>query len=125
MELGVWGIIKEYPSLIGLIPMVLYIILAFKKGIDPVIPLLISIVIGWLLTGNGATVFGQEVGTSLSSVLGQVGFLSMEGAGLGIVLKEAGVSATLCKLIANKLGVKTQKQALITLMVCQLSLIHI
>ena len=119
MELGVWGIIKEYPSLIGLIPMVLYIILAFKKGIDPVIPLLISIVIGWLLTGNGATVFGQEVGTSLSSVLGQVGFLSMEGAGLGIVLKEAGVSATLCKLIANKLGVKTQKQALITLMVCQ------
>lgn len=119
MELGVWGLIQEYPSLLGLIPMVLYIILAFKKGIDPVIPLLISIVIGWLLTGNGATVFGEEVGASLSSTLGQVGFLSMEGAGLGIVLKEAGVSSTLCKLIVNKAGVKTQKQALVVLMICE------
>ena len=119
MELGVWGLIQEYPSLLGLIPMVLYIILAFKKGIDPVIPLLISIVIGWLLTGNGATVFGEEVGASLSSTLGQVGFLIMEGAGLGIVLNEAGVSSTLCKVIVNKVGVKTQKQVLIVLMVCE------
>lgn len=119
MELGIWGIIKEYPSLLGLIPMVLYIILAFKKGIDPVIPLLISIVVGWILTGNGATVFGQEVGASLSSTLGQVGFLIMEGAGLGIVLNEAGVSSTLCKLIVNKVGVRTQKQVLIVLMICE------
>lgn len=119
MELGVWGIIREYPSLLGLIPMVIYIILAFKKNVDPVIPLLVSIVIGWILTGNGATMFGQEIGTSLSSTLGQVGFLVMEGAGLGIVLKETGVSSTLCKLIVTKMGVKTQKQALIALMICE------
>lgn len=119
MELGVWGLIKEYPSLLGLIPMVLYIILAFKKGIDMIIPLLISIVVGWLLTGNGATTFGAQLGAALSSTLGQVGFLIMEGAGLGIVLQKAGVSSTLCKMIVNKLGVKTQKQALVALIICQ------
>lgn len=119
MELGVWGIIREYPSLLGLVPMVLYIILAFKKGLDPVIPLLISIVVGWIMTGNSATTFGAQLGASLSSVLGQVGFLVMEGAGLGVVLQRAGVSSTLCKLIVNKLGVKTQGQALAALMICQ------
>ncbi len=119
MELGAWAIIQEYPSLLGLIPMILYIILAFKKNVDPVIPLLISIIVGWVLTGNGVTVFGQQVGLALSSVLGQVGFLVLEGAGLGIVLKETGVSSTICKWIVNKLGVKTQRQALVALMVCE------
>lgn len=34
MELGTWGIIKEGPSLIALIPMVVYIVLAFNEKIN-------------------------------------------------------------------------------------------
>ena len=36
MELGAWGIIKEAPSLLALIPMVLYIILAFQEKIKQI-----------------------------------------------------------------------------------------
>lgn len=99
--------------------MILYIILAFKKGVNPIVPILISIFVGWILVGNNATSFGTEIGTSLSSTLGQIGFLTVEGCGLGAVLSKTGVSTTLCKWIVGNLGVKTKKQALLVLMICE------
>lgn len=41
MTLGTWGIIKEAPSLLALIPMILYIIMAFNEKIDQLVNLLI------------------------------------------------------------------------------------
>lgn len=119
MTLGAWAIIQEYPSLLGLIPMILYIILAFKKNVNPIVPIAISIIVGFILTGNGANNLGTEIGSSLSSVLGQIGFLTLEGCGLGAVLSKTGVSTTLCKGIVGKMGVKTKKQALLVLMICE------
>lgn len=119
MELGSWSIIRSYPSLIGLIPMVLYIILAFKKGWHPLIPLGISLFVGWILTGNGPMSFGQEIISALGSNMGAVAFVLMEGAGLSVVLNKAGVSTTLCKWIVNGVGVNTQRKGLIAITVCQ------
>lgn len=119
MELGVWSIVREYPSLLGLIPMILYIILAFKKGWHPLIPLGISIFVGWIITGNTPTSFGKEVMSALGSNLGSVALLLMEGAGLSVVLNRAGVSSTLCKFIVDKIGVNTQKKGILVICACQ------
>ena len=53
MELGTWGIIKEAPSLLALIPMVLYIIMAFNEKIDQFVNIIICVIVGCILTGNG------------------------------------------------------------------------
>lgn len=119
MELGAWSIVREYPSLLGLIPMILYIILAFKKGWHPLIPLGISIFVGWIITGNTPTSFGKEVMSALGSNLGSVALLLMEGAGLSVVLNRAGVSSTLCKFIVDKIGVNTQKKGILVICACQ------
>lgn len=120
MELGSWSIIAQNPSLIALIPMALYIILSFAMSkVDGIIPLIISIAVGFILTGNGLASFGTVLAGCLSSYLGQCGFLIMEGAGLGVVLKKTGVSTTICKFIMKRVGVNTGTKALVTFMICE------
>ena len=75
MELGVWGIIKEAPSLLALIPLILFIVLSFIEKINQNITLLISIVIGCILTGNGIPQFGKAMSSALSSSVGVIGFI--------------------------------------------------
>lgn len=119
MELGSWAIIREAPSLLGLIPMILYIIIAFKKGANPLLTVLISVVCGFLMCGCNASAFGAAFGSALSSTMGQVGLLIMLGAALGNVLTETGVSKTLCKWIVNGLGIRSEKSALLALFVVE------
>lgn len=119
MELGAWSIIKQTPSLLGLIPMLLYIIIAFRKDSNALLNVVIAVVLGFLMCGCNASTFGSAFGSALSSVMGQVGLLIMLGAALGNLLMEAGVSHTICKWIINALGIRTAKSGMVTLMVCE------
>lgn len=91
MELGVWGIIKEAPSLLALIPLILFIVLSFIEKINQNITLLISIVIGCILTGNGIPQFGSAMSSALSSSVGVIGFIIALGTGVGAVMTKTGV----------------------------------
>ena len=118
MELGVWGIIKEAPSLLALIPLVMFIVLSFNEKLDQNIVLLLCIVTGCVLTGNGVPEFGGTMAKALSSSVGVIGFIIALGTGVGAVMTKTGVSKTLCQWIVQGIHVNTQKKAIIAVEVC-------
>lgn len=58
MELGTWALIQNTPSLLGLVPLIVYIVLAFIIQDSMILPLAISLVVGFIMSGNGAVEFG-------------------------------------------------------------------
>ena len=118
MELGTWGIIKEAPSLLALIPMVLYIILAFNEKINQFITLMICVIVGCVLTGNGVIEFGAAFAGALDSTIGQIGLIIALGTGVGAVMTKTGVSKTLCHWIIQGVGVNSEKKAIIAIEIC-------
>lgn len=118
MELGTWGIIKEGPSLIALIPMVVYIVLAFNEKINQFITIMISVIIGCILTGNGVIEFGKAFAGALDSTIGQIGLIIALGTGVGSVMTKTGVSKTLCQWIIKGIGVNSEKKAIIAIEIC-------
>lgn len=118
MELGTWGIIKEAPSLLALIPMVLYIILAFNEKINQFITLMICVIVGCILTGNGVIEFGAAFAGALDSTIGQIGLIIALGTGVGAVMTKTGVSKTLCHWIIQGVGVNSEKKAIIAIEIC-------
>lgn len=122
MELGSWALIHG-PSLLGLIPLVVYIVLSFAIQDSIIIPISIATIVGFIMSGNGAVAFGTQFGTTMGSTMGQVGFLVMLGAGLGGVMSEVGVTKTLCKWIVKGFHIKTKKIALIVLSLTEVILV--
>lgn len=118
MELGTWGIIKEAPSLIALIPMIIYIVLSFNEKLNQFVIILVSVIIGCILTGNGITAFSAAFAGALDSTIGEIGFIIALGTGVGAIMTKTGVSKTLCRWIVKGIGVNTQKKAIIAVELC-------
>ena len=60
---------------------------------------------------------------SMGSFLALVGFIIMLGSGLGMVLRKTGVAAAIVNVLMRKIGVRTQKRAMIATMVCSVVLV--
>lgn len=118
MELGTWGIIKEAPSLLALIPMIIYIVLAFNEKLNQFVIIMISVIVGCILTGNGITQFSAAFYGALDSTIGEIGFIIALGTGVGVIMTKTGVSKTLCRWIVDGIGVNTQKKAIIAVEIC-------
>ena len=118
MELGTWGIIKEAPSLLALIPMVLYIIMAFNEKIDQFVNIIICVIVGCILTGNGIKEFGAAFAGATDSTIGIIGLIIALGTGVGAIMTHTGVNKTLCRWIVQGIGVNTQKKAIIAIEIC-------
>ena len=104
--------IFNLPPILGLFPLILYIILAFKKNMHPVVNVAVCGVVGAVMTRQ-----------SMGSFLALVGFIIMLGSGLGVVLRKTGVAENIVHLLMQKIGVKTQKRAIIATMVCSVVLV--
>lgn len=114
--MGPYAFIPEQ-SLWALIPMVVYIIVAFMPNVSGLTSAFIACAVGFFLTGQTPAMFGNLVTESLGSTLGLIGLIIMLGAGLGVLMTEAGVSHTMVYWIINRIGVKTEKRAIITVIV--------
>jgi H+/gluconate symporter-like permease len=103
------------PAILGLIPLIIYIVLALRgKNIAYVV--LLCTVIGAIMTGQTPITFGSDLYAALGSFMALVGFIIIMGAGLGEVLTKTGVANAIVKFIIVKSGVKTQKQVTIAVM---------
>ncbi len=119
MQLGSWGIIKE-PSLLALLPMVVFIIFAFNsKKIPAVLGAGISGLIGCILCGVAPAQIGAEIGYAMSTTLGKVGLLSMLGGALGAQMEHCGVSRTLCKWIVKGVHVNSLHKGIAAVSICE------
>ena len=115
--------ILNLPPILGLAPLVLYIILAFQKNMHPLVNVGVCVLLGAILSGESIGNLGNVVYGSMGSFLALVGFIIMLGAGLGVVLRKTGVAENIVQLFMQKIGVKTQKRAILATMVSSVVLV--
>lgn len=105
------------PAIAGLFPLLLYIVLAFRKEINPVVNVIICVVIGAILVKQPVLGLGAVVTKSLGSFLGLVGLIIMLGSGMAGILKKTGVAENIVNIMMRKIGVNTQGRAILATMV--------
>ena len=118
MELGSWSIIQA-PSLLALIPLVVYIVLVFR-GKNNVSGIIVGIFLAVLMLGQNLKAVSVGLAASLGSSTALIGMIIMTGAGLGVLMTEAGVSRTMVYWIVKRIGVNTQTKAKIALIICSI-----
>lgn len=118
MQLGSWSLIHA-PSLLALIPLVVYIVMVFR-GKDNTSGIIVGIIIGALMMGQNLKMLASAFAASLGSSTALIGVIIMTGAGLGVLMTEARVTHTLVYWIVKRIGVNTQTKAKITLIICSI-----
>jgi predicted histidine transporter YuiF (NhaC family) len=99
-------------GLLGLSPLLLYIILVFWD-VDPLPATAICVVVGAIITGQTLLSFGNALAKSMGSFLALVGLIVMMGRGLGEVLTATKVTHTIVHKIVYGIGVETEKQVIL------------
>ena len=107
----------------ALIPLVLYVFLSFKEDFHPVMNVFICVVLAAILTTQPFKSLGGVIAGSLGSFLGMIGLIIMLGAGLGAVLKKTGVAENLVMGLVKRIGVNTEKRAILTTMISSTALV--
>lgn len=108
--------------LFALIPLIVYIILAFKD-INPVLNVVICVVFSAVLTGQSFSSMGGVISEALGSFLGMIGFIIMLGSALGAVLKATGVAEFLIHTLMKRIGINTERKAILASMITSIVLV--
>lgn len=116
-------VLFNLPPIFGLFPLLLYIVLSFKKGMHPLVNVSICAVVGAILVQQPLGGLGGIIYKSMGSFLALVGFIIMLGSGLGMVLRKTGVAGAIVNIMMRKIGVKTQKRAILATMVSSIVLV--
>jgi H+/gluconate symporter-like permease len=109
-------------GLLGLLPLVVYVILIFTYK-DPVPTTLIAVVLGAIITQQSVFSFGDVLVKSTGSFLALVGLIIMMGRGLGEILTATRVSHTIVHKIVYGIGVNTEKKAMAGIMVASITIV--
>jgi len=112
---GAAGGFNVWWGLLGLLPLVVYIVLVFRD-VDPLPATAICVLIGAILTHQSLISFGEALAKATGSFLALVGLIIMLGRGLGEVLTETKVSHTLVHKIIFGIGIDTEKKAMLGIM---------
>lgn len=108
--------IFDLPPLLGLLPLLLYIVMLLK-GADLVFATFTTVVVAAVFTGQSLQSFGMGLVDGMGSFLAVIGFIVILGAGLGRVLTKTGVAQTLVHFILDIVGIKTKTRAIIAITV--------
>lgn len=109
-------------GLIGLLPLVAYVILIFTYK-DPVPVTLVCVIIGAVITHQTVFSFADALVKGMGSFLALVGLIIMMGRGLGEVLTATKVSHTLVHRIIYGIGVNTENKAMLGIMTASLVIV--
>lgn len=119
--MGSWSLINS-PSLLGLIPLILYLILVFK-GYKATTAVAVGLTTGCILTGQSISSISSMLAKATGSFLGIIGLIIMLGSGLGYVMTKSGVAKTIVYWIVNRIGVNNEKKGIIVTMICSLVIV--
>lgn len=108
----------------GLVPLIIYIILSFKDY-NPVLNVVICVVLSAILTKQPFSSMGGVLAESLGSFLGMIGLIIMLGSGLGAILQKTGVAEFLVISLMKKIGVDSEKKAIISTMISSTVLVSL
>lgn len=99
------------PSLLALIPMVLFLILTLR-GKNYTLSVGVAAILGCILMGQGPKEFAGILVDNLGGTLGQVGLIIMFGSGLGVVMDAAGINQVIVNFVVKKIGVDSEKKGI-------------
>ncbi|QQK08209.1 TRAP transporter large permease subunit [Miniphocaeibacter halophilus] len=115
MELGTNALINS-PSLWGLIPLLIYIVLIFMNQSN-LVATLVGIFVGAIITGQSLGMMADNFAASLGSSVAIIGFIIMLGSGLGKLMNRSGITKTLVYWIVKRIGVDTQSKAKLVIII--------
>jgi H+/gluconate symporter-like permease len=106
----------EGPSLWGLVPLVVFIILVFRKW-NPIAAILTAMIVGAIMGGQGLGAIAGSIKDGLGSFLAYVGLIIMAGGGLGKIAEKTGVARKIVQFVMHKIGITTPNRAILGTMV--------
>ncbi|MDL4775785.1 MULTISPECIES: TRAP transporter large permease subunit [Thermomonosporaceae] len=95
-EAGLWG----------LIPIVLYAVLALL-GVDVVLATIGAVLVAAIMTRTAPVPLGQQLATSMGSLVAVIGLIILLGAGLGQVAQQTGAAQALVRTVMGRIGLST------------------
>lgn len=110
-------LIFNLPPILGLLPLIIYIILSFREKSNPVVNVAICVLVGAIIVKQPIFQLGAVIANAMGSFLALIGFIIILGSGLGAVLNKAGVAENLVHLLMDKIGINTERKAIIGTMV--------
>lgn len=116
LELGKYALIKGSPTLIALLPLLVYLIMVFRNKSN-LAGLVVGVIVGAILTGQGIYSLAGIFAESLGSFLGIIGIIIMFGSGLGYLMNKTKVTHTLVYWIVKGIGVNTEKKGMIAILI--------
>lgn len=111
------------PPIVGLLPLIIYIILSFKEDSNPVVNVFVCVLLGAVLVKQPILQLGSVIADSLGSFLALIGFIIILGSGLGAVLNRTGVAENLVHILMDKIGINTERKAIIGTMITSIVLV--
>ena len=109
------GFATDAPTLWGLLPIVLYAVLALA-GMDIVIATVIALLSGFLILQTPPEEAGTILGDSLGETITIIGVIIMLGAGVGEILKQTGVATAIVRGIMRMVGERSQPAVIVGVM---------
>jgi H+/gluconate symporter-like permease len=104
------------PSLWGLIPLVIFIILVFK-GWNPIASIVASMIVGAVMGGQSLPAIAKSIQGGMGSFIAYVGLIIMAGGGLGKIAEKTGVARNIVRFVMHRVGVDTPTKAIIGTMI--------
>ncbi|WP_083734878.1 SLC13 family permease [Actinomadura sp. CNU-125] len=102
----VLAIADDKAGLWGLVPIVLYAVLALL-GVDVVLATVGAVLVVAIMTRTGPVPLGEQLATSMGSLVAVIGLIIMLGAGLGRVAQETGAAPMLIRMVMSRIGLNT------------------
>ncbi|MEW8974285.1 MAG: Na+/H+ antiporter NhaC family protein [Tissierellaceae bacterium] len=111
------------PPIVGLLPLIIYILLSFKKNTHPVVNVFICVLLGAILVKQPILQLGSVIADAMGSFMALIGFIIILGSGLGAVLSKTGVAKNLVHIMMDKIGINTERKAIIGTMITSILLV--
>lgn len=105
------------PEILGMLPLLLFIVFTLM-GKSQIAVLFLATGLAMILSGTGIGAYSDMLAESMGSNLALIGLVVLMSSALGKVLEMTGVSQTMVDGIVKKIGVKTEKSAIITTIIC-------
>ena len=104
------------PPIVGLLPLLLYVFLSFKKNTNAVVNVGICVILGAILVKQPLLELGNVISEAMGSFLALVGLIIMLGSGLGAVLRTTGIAENIVHFLMDKIGINTERKAILATM---------
>lgn len=118
----VLAVAGDKAGLWGLVPIVLYAVLALL-GVDVVLATVGAVLVAAIMTRTAPIPLGEQLADSLGSLVAAIGLIILLGAGLGRVAQDTGAAQTLVRMVMGRIGLSTPTRVQLGVMVSSLVIV--